>query len=227
MPSIVEVVRKLGFRDTGKALRSRAWSDSVSFGLASSLTDLPEPRPAKIPVDMAVREPRTFRGFDDESARVAGGDRVEVEQRRRLCAAGANQLYVATAENGDAIYAQWLFHPGGQAPLEAVTPNQFPPLKPGETLVEGAYTFVNYRKLGAMAVGMNQLLVAARESGANKCFTYVSADNIPSLRGCANVGFGLDHVRVTRQRLGRRQATYRPPTDAERAVWDAAIAPKG
>lgn len=175
---------------------------------------------------MEVREPGDFSGFADEAGRVGGDDAIEVEQRRRLCVAGARDLYVASTDDGDAIYCQWLFHHGADAALHTVTPNQFPHVTQGDTLVEGAYTFSRFRKLGAMAVGMHQLLVAARDSGATRCLTYVSVDNIPSLRGCANVGFAPDHVRVTRQRLGRRRATYRPPTDHELGVWAAAIAPR-
>ena len=133
---------------------------------------------------------------------------------------------MATTDDGEAIYAQWLMFPGQEGPLHAVTPNQFPTLTPGDTLVEGAYTFVRYRKLGAMAVGMYQLLLAARDAGATRCLTYVSNDNVPSLRGCANSGFTIDHVRITSQRLGRKRATFRPPTDAERAEWAAAVAPR-
>lgn len=204
------------------------WSDSFACGLAADLqADLPVPRAAKIPIEMGIVEPASYAGFADEATRVDSGDAIEVAQRARLCAAGARDLYVAQTDDGQAIYCQWLFAPGGEGPLHGVTPNQFPTLAPGDTLVEGAYTFVRYRKLGAMAVGMHQLLVAARETGARRCLTYVSVDNVPSLRGCANVGFTLDHTRVTRQRFGRRSVSFRPPTAAEQAAYDAAVAPRG
>lgn len=226
MRDVIRTVRSIGAREAIRAVRSRLWSETLGFGLASDLTDLPSPRPPKIPVNMVVVEARGFRGFDEERERTEGSDRLEVEQRQRLCRAGVARLYVAATDDGDAIYAQWLIGSGEQAPLHRVTHRQFPHLTGNETLVEGAYTFVNHRKLGAMAEGMSQLMHIARDEGSNRCLTYVSCDNVPSLRGCANSGFVLDHTRVTRQRFGRRQVSFRPPTSAEREVWDAAVAPR-
>ena len=71
----------------------------------------------------------------------------------------------------------------------------------GEVLLEGAYTFTRFRGVGAMADGMWQLLAMARRDGARCAFTYVADDNIPSLRGCANVGFVADHVHFSVRRL--------------------------
>ncbi len=60
--------------------------------------------------------------------------------------------------------------------------NQFPNLAPDDWLVEGAYTFVAYRRLGAMGDGMHQLVMAARDAGARRVITYVSEAGVASLR---------------------------------------------
>jgi hypothetical protein len=79
------------------------------------------------------------------------------------------------------------------------------------------------RKLGAMADGMRQLLVRARDAGDRRVFTYVAEGNIPSLRGCANVGFVPDHLRLDVRRFGLRR-TRRVPLDASsQARWAAAV----
>ena len=84
--------------------------------------------------------------------------------------------------------------------------------------VEGAFTFAAFRRMGAMADGMAQLLRIAAAEGATSALTYVAIDNVPSLRGCANVGFDLDHVRVSIRRLGRRRSfTHDPDADASLA----------
>jgi len=87
-----------------------------------------------------------------------------------------------------------------------------------------AYTFMNFRRLGAMADGMRQLLVQSRDAGDRRVFTYVAEDNVPSLRGCANVGFILDHLRYDRRRLGVRRVRRVPPDAASKARWAAAVA---
>ena len=93
-------------------------------------------------------------------------------------------------------------------------------------LLEGVYTYVAFRRLGAMADGMHQLLEIARAGGAKAALTYVAADYPPSIRGCANVGFILDHVAVTKRRLFARRVVFVPADDEARSAWEAATAPR-
>lgn len=221
---LLNAARRSGAREAFRQLRGRVWASTTSFGLRAELQHVP-PRPtAKIPVVMQAAEPRAFTGFDEELPSAAGGDAVEVTQRMRLCRAGVTTLYVARSEEGESIYAQWLVRHDDQGPLHAVTGGLFPDLEQGEALVEGAYTFVAFRKLGVMADGMHQLLAAAQAAGDEYVFTYVSSANIASLRGCANAGFVPDHLRVDSWRLGRRSIERVPLTEAARQTWATAVA---
>jgi hypothetical protein len=215
------LLRSLGPRKLARIALRRAWSSEVSFGLRADLDGLPAVRPARIAVNMEPRDTTSFRGFEDELDRVSGG--VGLVQRQGLCAAGVKTLYVAVDDSGESIYAQWLVRSDEQEALHRATHGLFPQLGEGEALVEGAYTFANFRKLGAMTDGMRQLLVRARESGDQRVFTYVAEANVPSLRGCASVGFVPDHLRLDTRRLGFRR-TRRVPLDASaKASWDAAV----
>lgn len=217
----LEVLRGLGLRQLARFARRRAWSSDVSFGLRADLDELPEVRPARVPVRMEPRDPGTFSGFKDELARVSGG--VGLAQRQSLCSAQVRTLYVAVDDSGEPIYAQWLVRSHDQEALHRATHGLFPELGDGEALVEGAYTFANFRKLGVMADGMRQLLVRARTSGDRRVFTYVADGNVASLRGCAKVGFVPDHLRLDMCRLGFRR-TRRIPLDASsEARWSAAV----
>jgi hypothetical protein len=221
---LLEAARRSGAREGFRQLRGRAWASSTSFGLRAELQQA-APRPtAKMPVVMQAAQPRDFTGFDEELTRVTGGDAVEVSNRVRLCRAGVTTLYVAQSDEGEAVYAQWLVRQPEQAPLHAVTGGLFPNLEAGQALVEGAYTFVAFRKLGVMADGMHQLLAAAQAAGDECVFTYVSSANIASLRGCAKAGFLPDHLRVDCWRLGRRSVQRVPLTDDARRTWATAVA---
>jgi hypothetical protein len=70
---------------------------------------------------------------------------------------------------------------------------------------------------------MGQLMRIAQDSGASAVITYVAIDNIPSLRGCANVGFGPNRVRVSKRRILRR-TTNHPVDAAHYKVWETATA---
>lgn len=224
---LAAAVREAGPRSAGQLVGRRLWSTSESFGLACDLDELPESRRARIDMSMGSRPANEFSGFRQELTRVSGDDYVEVAQRLRMCEAGVGTLFVASDAADAPVYAQWLIGPSEQAALHRVTPKLFPHLQEGESLVEGAYTFSAFRGLGAMSDGMHQLLTSAREAGFTRCLTYVSAGNVPSLRGCSKVGFGLDHVRLTRSRFGSRQVTRRTPTAEHTAAWISAVADRG
>ena len=150
---------------------------------------------------MEPRDTATFRGFADELARVAPEEFLDVRMRDFWCKEGVLTLYVATDSDGGEIYAQWLIdaetEPRFRRPgIHILEP--LPNLAADEVFVDGAYTFARKHRQGAMVDGMHQLLSRARDRGARRCFTWVGIDNIPSLRGCASVGFVPDHVRVVR-----------------------------
>lgn len=225
LPRALGLLRSVGPRELGRLALRHAWSTTVSFGLRSDLDRLPEARAARIPVRMEPHDPASFSGFEAELARVSKGDAVEVAQRQRFCAAGVRTLYVAVDDSEEPIYAQWLVRRDEQEALHRVT-NGFPQLGEGEALVEGAYTFVSSRRFGAMADGMSQLLVRARDAGDRKVFTYVAHENIPSLRGCANVGFVPDHLRRDMRRLGLRRVRRVPLDGSSNAIWAEAVKPR-
>lgn len=223
LPRALGLLRSLGLRKLVLLALRHTWSSHVSFGLRADLDRLPEVRPARIAVCMEPRDTASFGGFVDELDRVSGGDAVEVVQRQSLCAAGVQTLYVAVDDSGEPIYAQWLVRGDEQEALHRATNGLFPQLGEGEALVEGAYTFVNSRKLGAMTDGMRQLLVRARDSGDQTVFTYVAEGNVPSLRGCAIVGFVPDHLRLDTRRLGLRRTGRVPLDSSSEARWAATV----
>jgi hypothetical protein len=191
------------------------------FGLRCDLAALPEPRPAQVPTVMVPRDPLTFRGFHDELARVSGRAYVDAFVRVRVCEVEIESLFVSELD-GEPTYAQWLIRPFENERLHSFEPRRYPELSPAEVLLEWAYTFTRFRRLGLMNDGMRQLLVNARDAGHATAYTYVGSENVGSLRGCANVGFVLDHVRYNRRRRGRAQTAVAEPDQSARRLWAAA-----
>ena len=222
----IGVLGRVGVRELTRLVLRRLWSSSASFGLRADLNRLPEVRAARIPVRMEPRDPESFIGFEDELSRVSGSDAVDVAHRNAFCAAGVRTLYVAADDSGRPIYAQWLVRHEEQEALHRVTHGFFPQLDEGEALLEGAYSFPSARKQGAMADGMGQLLIRARDAGDRTAFTYVSEENIASLRGCANVGFAPDHVRLAIIRFGVRSIRRVPVDEVRQARWAKGTGPR-
>jgi hypothetical protein len=221
------LVTRVGPRELFRLGLRILWSTSLSFGLLVDLEEpLKRPHPARIPVIMQVYDPGSFIGFKEELPRVSGANSVEVSGRQEFCDGGVKSLYVSVDESGSPIYAQWLVRRDDQEALHSIKRDLFPQLRKGEALLEGAYTFVSARGKGAMADGMAQLLADARDAGDRKAYTYVAQGNIPSLRGCANVGFEPDHLRLVVNRFGIRRIKHAPVDAASQATWDAAVAPR-
>jgi len=221
------LVTRVGPRELFRVGRRLLWSRSLSFGLLVDFEEpLKRPPPARIPVIMQVYDPGSFTGFKEELSRASGANSVELFGRQEYCDGGVRSLYVSVDESGGPIYAQWLVRRDDQEALHNIKGDLFPQLGEDEGLLEGAYTFVSARGQGAMTDGMAQLLAAARDAGDRKVYTYVAEGNIPSLRGCANVGFEPDHLRLVVNRFGIRKVTHAPVDAASQARWDKAVAPR-
>jgi hypothetical protein len=206
-------------------LRRRAWSQSRSLGLACDLSKLPPPRPARIPVLMEPVASERFHGFDDEVLG-EGTDRWTAAKGRAVwCRNGIRTLYVTFDEARAPVYAQWLISPDDQKAVDRLD-DGFARLQPDESMVEGAYAFHAFRRAGAMSEGMHQLLCIARDAGARRVLTLVAESNVAALRGCANVGFGLDSLRIQRKRFNVMHNAWYAPDEAARTAWETATAPQ-
>lgn len=216
-------VRRLGWRVVVSEARRRLWSSAEEFELVCDLATRPPVPDAKVPVTMAP-ETGSFDGFARALAETRGLDYGQLLRRQLAVEAGIPGLHVACAEGGDLLYAQWLLGPQERDRLAAAASGPWRSLAPDEAMVEYAYAFPSSRGLGVMAAGMGQLLEKAAVDGSARVFTYVRTDNVPSLRGCARVGFVPDAVVERRWRLGRRTFHPRPLHDDDRSTWAAATA---
>jgi hypothetical protein len=212
----------VGARETVRAVAEQSWHTKLFLGLRCDLNAIPDVRPAKLPIEMTRRDTSTFRGFENELERVEGTDYLEVLFRIWSCEAGVQALYAADGREGEPAYAQWIVRPEEQDALHEHAPGRYSRLDPDEVLLEGAYTFRDFRRMGMMNDGMAQLLRIARDDGYASAITYVGADNVASLRGCANVGFTLDHVRHNERRLVRRRSIVDDVDEVAGRHWAAA-----
>ena len=224
-PSFVSLVRGAGPGTILRKTLEQIWWTRVFLGLRCDLASLPPVRPAKFALTLKPYDSVTFSGFLDELQRVRRLDFIDVFLRQSMCDAGVQTLYAAPGPDGSPAYAQWLVTARDQYLLHSHQPGRYPPLAPDEALLEGLYTFCRFRRTGVMANGMAQLLRVAQAGGARTVFTYVAAENALSLRGCANVGFVLDHLRMNTRRLGLRSSVVGPVDECARQLWVAATAP--
>ena len=221
---LVSLLRRAGPSTVLRRALEHAWGRKIFLGLRCDLSSLSPIHPAKFNIAMRPAESTTFSGFLEEIKRVEGEDCVEVFLRQLMCEAGVQTLYTAAGPDGSLACALWLVTAQTQHLLHAHTPGRYPKLAPDEVILDGAYTFGRFRRNGVMSDGMAQLLKIARDNGARTAFGFVAANNIPSLRACANVGLVLDHVRTNIRRFGHRSSVVQPVDEEARRFYSAAMA---
>jgi len=224
--NVLDLSTKAGLPLLKERAWQQVWMDKQFFCLRCDLTQLPEPPKAKMAIQMKLLDLAGFRGFAQEFELVSGHDAVEVFARERLREAGVQAAYLATGEDGSPAYVQWLVDATRQSTLHGFQPGRYRALETGEVLLEGAYTFTAFRGRGLMNTGMYQLLEIARRQGAHAAWTYVATENVPSLRGCARVGFLPDSLRSNHRRFRAMRTEFSPLTSEARPLWDQAVGNK-
>jgi exosortase len=224
--SYVVLVRGAGLGTILRKTAEHTYWTRVFLGLRCDLASLPPVRPAQFEITIKPCDSATFPGLLEESGRVSGPHFIDVFLRQAMCNAGVQTLYVGTAPDGSLACVQWLVTARDQGLLHSHQPGRYPTLAPDEILIEGVYTFWQFRRTGVMTNSLAQLLRIAQGRGARGAFAYVASDNAPSLRTFEQVGFGLDHVRMNKRRLGLTLSEVRPVDEGARRVWIAATSPR-
>jgi hypothetical protein len=109
---------------------------------------------------------------------------------------GLSTCYVATTEENEICYMQWLIDSSQNELIARQFNGLCPPLSQNEMLLEWAYTFKRFRGLGIMGRAMAQISEKGAEAGARWLFTFVAVDNVASLKGCKNAGFRPFQIRT-------------------------------
>jgi len=218
----VDLVTHADPRVTAHEIAERAWGQRCYLGLTADLTRLPDRKPARLKLEMRPVDLLSFHGFESERAHASSADLKQLLLRERFRLHGVSTLYLAETSRARPIYCQWLVRPSEMPRMDACVPDTYEELAPDEVMLEGAYTFSQFRGKKAMSDGMWQLLAIARDEVFASALTYVADDNVASLRGCAAVGFVPDHAHVSVRRLTRRRTDRLAVDDAMWAAWRAA-----
>jgi hypothetical protein len=184
-------------RDLLVRIGRRVYSDRHFYVLTRDMSVSFAAPKAKIPI--VVRAVRS----DDHVAILR-----EIPTSLPAFEAGLATCYVATCGDGDVCYVQWLIDWSQNALLERAFAGLCPPLRPGEALLEWAYTFTKFRGRGIMADAMSQICNFGAAAGVRWILTFVDVDNVPSLRGCRSAGFRPYRRRIEQWRLLRCRASF-------------------
>lgn len=186
-------------------------SEVLSYGLRRDLT-IPFKAPeATVPIKLRplVRADMP-RILNAEAPGISDESREELVTRRQMLEAGIARCYVAVTDDGRPCYMQWLISPKQNKRVQNYFKSIYPSLEQNEALLEGAFTPEEFRGQRIMPAAMAQLAEKGTEMGARWVLTFVTHDNIPSLKGCKRSGFVPYLMRHEKWRHFRRRLTFTP-----------------
>ncbi len=202
------------------ALRTRLSSRQAAYGMRRDLTQSLSAPPAKLELvvrplttedDLSLLE--TVPGLSGEAAWIR-------RYERRLLESGLPTCWAAIAPDGKPCYLQWLIASKDNDRIHQQWGDLFPRLGPEEALLEAAYTPENYRGQGIMPNAMARIAEQAKDFGARYVMTFVTPNNIASLKGCRKAGFFPYVERWETWRLGRRRVHFTPLPEGFRFPYE-------
>ena len=197
-----------------RRMRAALWSDGASIRLERDLSRPFVAPAATIPINIRpLRDTDLPALLGLRADGVSSEERVDRERRARLVGARLPTAYVAVAGDGAPCYVQWLIGAEHNQRIHQVWNGEFPMLAVGEALLEGAFTPEAFRGRRIMPAAMARIAEKASERGARRVVTFVTDDNIASLKGCARAGFMPVSARRISRRLFRTVVTPIPVPD--------------
>lgn len=202
--------------------RHRWKSELVSFGLRRDLTIPFQAPQANIPLTVRpIRDSDIPKILNPDAPSISDETREEIKTRLQMLEGGIAKGYVAaTGDDDEPCYMQWLIGPDQNSKVQAYFHGLYPLLKGDEALLEGAYTPEAYRGQRIMPCAMAQLAEKGTDIGARWVITFVTHDNIASLKGCKRSGFAPYLTRRDRWSMFRRQITFTPLPDGTPYPFD-------
>ncbi|MEO8288626.1 MAG: GNAT family N-acetyltransferase [Chloroflexota bacterium] len=195
----------------GRLIRQRWSSELVSYGLRRDLS-VPFVAPqANFPISLRpISDADLPKILNPDLPGISGETREEIVTRRQMLDAGITACYVAVTAEDVPCYVQWIIGPKLNGLMQSYFHGLYPVLRSDEALLEGAFTPEAFRGQRLMPAAMAQLAEKGAELGARYVITFVTHDNIPSLKGCKRSGFYPHLKRVARWDMFRRRITFTP-----------------
>src|SRR3954453_1746984 len=207
------VAKRLGLRRLLDVARRREqWNATwVAWGFERDLA-VPFAAPnAKIPISIRpLNGDIARRMFDLAEPGISAEERELRKSRGELFASGIGRGFVALTETDEPCYCQWLIGPEWNDAVKEHFDHVFPVIQAGEALLEAAFTPEAHRGKGIMPAAMARIAAAGREFGAHRVITFVTEDNVPSIKGCERAGFQTYTRRTVAWRGPFRKLTFEP-----------------
>jgi len=208
-----------------KTLGCYLYSNSVAFGLRRDIKKPFSNPDARIPISIRpirhgdIEQLTADKELNNNNPRLVANQKALVEE-------GIKDCFVAVTQDDTPAYMQCLIHNNDNDKIQHHFGNIFPILNDDEALLEGAFMSPDFRGQRIMPAAMSRIAAKARQmEDIRWVLTFVTTDNIPSLKGCMRSGFEPYVLRREKCVLFTRTVTFEeiPPDVMEQYKQDMDI----
>lgn len=179
-----------GFTPLIKWLKHKFYLKSLYYGLKRELDGCIYSVPSRLEYSLHIASPSEMVELFQLLSNENKDSIMEVVLRKIFYDHSLTNCYLARATaNNEPCYIQWMILPEENPEAQRFLRQGYPQIASNEVMLEHAYTFKKYRGQGIMGSVMAKLATIAQERGYQQIITYVSKDNIASLKGCEKAGF--------------------------------------
>lgn len=219
--TMAQLIREGEWEHLVQSGKSHWRSEVKAHGLRRDLSTPFTAPDAQIPLSIRPIAPRDVPLLLEAGAsELTAAGKAERAIRKRMIEANLSTCYVAVTENDEPTYMQWLLGPEENDRIAEIFGDRFPRLQSGEMLLEGAFTLEQWRGKKIMAAAMARIAELGAQHGARWVITFVTVDNVPSLKGCAKAGFEPYIERTGQWRQFRHKSTFASLQHASRPSGD-------
>ena len=220
-----DALRSGGLAPAVRALSRKTWSSSDALGLGRDLRRPHTAPRAAVPITVRPMTPADAPAILEAGTTLTPEENWDRRSRRLLLESGIGRPYVAVTADNEPCYVQWLFGEADNHDVHRFFAGIFPTLRPGQALLEGAFTPTVHRGKKIMSEAMSLIAERAEDLDAHHVLTFVGTDNPASLKGCARAGFTDEIARRIDTRLGHRRVDFTAlPARANAATGEKARA---
>ena len=207
--AIFRLITRGGLRSLVREFLRRFYSDERALCLRRDLHVPFETPVAKLPLTIRPLANKDIEalleGVDDNAPAEGARERAK---RKLFLREQVPTCYVATTEEDEPTYMQWLMSAEQNDKIQSYFKGGFPVLKKDEALLEFAFSLERYRGMRIMPHAMAEIAKKGEAFGARYIITFVNEDNTPSLKGCKRSGFTPYMIRDDRRRFFRRRSEF-------------------
>ncbi|MFC1782203.1 hypothetical protein ACFL02_01290 [Planctomycetota bacterium] len=184
-------LRNLGFHNYLKLFSNYMFSSNNYYILKRKLSYMPSKVPKDIAPDaMVLLGDNDMETLKKQARLLEPDDRRELLSRILFYQSGFKNCYIIKIKN-EIAYLQWLIYPSENRIIKQSYRRKFYLLGDKQVMIENAFTFPKYRRLGFLPFGTSQLVNKAAAQGYKSAICYVREERIIMLNEFSRMGFKI------------------------------------